>query len=136
MSSTNDMPATITRPHRNGKYGTISFPYTNIRTAQASIDSVKNTPPPRNTIVVCDERSLGLSMMLHLSAILKYSNSAASSSTAIIMYVQTILCIYSFIRLLSPLQAHWGVAPKSLPLPTKTVQPRCCSTVFLSLPAR
>ena len=77
--------------------------------AQAIIEIVKITPPPRNTIVECELRSLGLSMMLHLSAILKYSNSAASSSTAIIMYVQTIFCIYSFII---PASGTLGRCPK------------------------
>jgi len=51
------------------------------------IDMAKIMPPPLKTIVECEERSFGLSMILHLSAILKYSNSAANNMAAIIKYV-------------------------------------------------
>ena len=50
-------------------------------------DSVKIMPPPRRTIVECDERSFGLSIMLNLSAILKYANSIANSTVNMIKYV-------------------------------------------------
>ena len=50
------------------------------------MDMANIMPPPRNTIVECDDLSFGLSMILHLSAILKYTSSATKSSTAIIKY--------------------------------------------------
>ena len=42
-----------------------------IDTAHTTIDRLKIIPPPRSTSVECDERSLGLSMILHLSAMRK-----------------------------------------------------------------
>ena len=58
---------------------------------QTNIEMANITPPPRSTIVVCELRSFGLSMMLKWSAILKYTSSASNSSTAIIPYVIIII---------------------------------------------
>ena len=45
--------------------------------------SKKITPPPRSTIVECDDLSFGLSIMLYLSAMRKYTISATNSSRKI-----------------------------------------------------
>lgn len=60
------------------------------------MEMAKIIPPPRSTMLVCELRWLGLSMMLHLSAILKYSSSAAKSMTAIITYIQIIFLYFLF----------------------------------------
>jgi len=75
-------------------------------------DIAKIIPPPLNTIVECELRSLGLSMILHLSAILKYTNSAMINITAIIPYVQIMILRFLILETLqSPLQPspriHW-----------------------------
>ena len=49
--------------------------------------STKMMPPPRSTMLLCEERWLGLSMMLHLSAMRKYTNSAARSRAVINKYL-------------------------------------------------
>ena len=42
------------------------FPCVTIRTAHTIIDTEKTIPPPRSTIVVCELRSFGLSIMLNV----------------------------------------------------------------------
>lgn len=55
-------------------------------------------PPPRSTMLLCEERWLGLSMMLHLSAMRKYTNSAARSRAVIIKYVsQVVISLFVFV---------------------------------------
>lgn len=59
--------------------------------------STKMIPPPRSTMLLCEERWLGLSMMLHLSAMRKYTNSAARSRAVIIKYISQVVisvCIF------------------------------------------
>ena len=60
--------------------------------------STKMIPPPRSTMLLCEERWLGLSMMLHLSAMRKYTNSAAISRAVIIKYVsQVVISLFVFV---------------------------------------
>ena len=91
-------PAIKIRPAINGRYGMIFCPCTTISTAQAIMLRLKMIPPPRSTIVECELRSFGLSIILHLSAILKYTNSATTSSTAIIIYFNKIFIMFILIR--------------------------------------
>lgn len=67
------------------------------KAAQIQSPRTKIIPPPRSTILLCEERWFGLSMMLHLSAMRKYTNSAARSRAVIIKYVSQVVisvCIF------------------------------------------
>ena len=55
-------------------------------------------PPPRSTMLLCEERWFGLSMMLKRSAMRKYTNSAARSRAEIIKYIsQVFISIFVFV---------------------------------------
>ena len=58
------------------------------------MEMAKMIPPPRRTIVLWLDRSFGLSMMLHVSAILKYTSSATIKIAEIINYVIPEFMIY------------------------------------------
>ena len=91
-------------------------------------------PPPLNTIVEWELLSLGLSMMLHLSAMRKYTSSATSSIIAIIMYVYHIL-LFVLYSLFPPLQAQcrYRATEPSAPHTERPPARACAHSVF---PAR
>ena len=73
ISSTKLTPATSVSPAKNHGYSNSK----NALQTQAPIKKI--IPPPRKTIVVCDDLWLGLSIMLYLSAMRKYMSSATKS---------------------------------------------------------
>ena len=77
ISSTKLTPAISVTPARNQGY---SNPKNALHT-HAPIRKIM--PPPLNTIVECDDLWFGLSIMLYLSAMRKYTSSARSSRTKI-----------------------------------------------------
>lgn len=87
------------RPIINGKYSCTApqLPSTICHAIHTRMEMAKMMPPPRSTIVVCELRWLGLSMMLHLSAILKYNSSVANSSTTMIKYAYHIYFLFLFL---------------------------------------
>lgn len=68
------------------------------KAAQIQRPRTKMIPPPRSTMLLCEERWFGLSMMLKRSAMRKYTNSAARSRAEIIKYIsQVFISIFVFV---------------------------------------